>query len=204
MRSFLLLLGFIILPTSLFAQNADEMAKEIENLYRSGAGTSISFTLDGEKTSLSFATSTSQFRVDMANDLIVSDGTTIWHYGKAKKEVAIDKIQGKSGSLSNIEEIIKFSTNYSGVLSHKGNTYELQLTPSSSISKLMESVGNISLLTFTFTKSHSGIQMKKISARSSQRNFAIGNIKIKSLTKLDPKLFTFTTPAGAKVIDLRD
>ncbi len=205
MRNAWLLLALFIFPCSLFAQTAEEMAKEIETMYRSGAATAISFTLDGEKTSLTFANGTPKFRVEMATDLIVSDGATIWHYGKKKKEVAIDKIEGKSGSLSNAEEIVKFSTNYSSVLSHKGKNYELELTPSPNISKLMESVGNISLLTFTFTKSgNSKIQIKKISAHSSLRDFAVGNIKIKSITKLDPKLFTFTVPSGAKTIDLRD
>src|SRR5690348_16991609 len=90
-RKILCALVLLILPWRLFAQTADEMAKELETLYRQGAGTTISFVVDGEKNTLSFANGSTKFRLESPDDLIISDGATIWHYGKKKKEVVIDK-----------------------------------------------------------------------------------------------------------------
>lgn len=204
-RRILFALAVCLFPIAVFAQSADEMAKELENLYSQGEGTAISFTLDGEKISLTFAGSSSQFRIDNPTDLIISDGATIWHYGKKKKEVVIDKADSKGGSLSNVHELIKFSSNYSGVLAKKHNTYNLELTPSKDISKILESVGGISLLKFGFTRSaKSGIVINKITARSAKGDIAVGNIKIKTMKRLDNSLFTFTNPPGVKIIDLRE
>ena len=199
----LLAMTIILMGLSIRAQTAQEMSKELENLYRKGEGTTISFLLDDAKNSLTFSNTVSNFRIESPDDLIVSDGTTIWHLSKKKKEVVIDKISSKGTSLATAEELLKFSTNYSSVLSHKKNTYELSLAPSANISKLMESIGGISLLTFTFTKGHS-IEVKKISAKTANKNYQVSNIKIKSLAKLDNKLFTFNAPKGVKVIDLRE
>ena len=204
-NSLILIFAFILFPIAVSAQTADEMAKELENLYSRGEGTALSFTLDGEKNSLTFAGGSAKFRIENPTDLIISDGTTIWHYTKSKKEVVIDKAESKGGSLSNVQELIKFSSNYSSVLTKKKNMYDLELTPSKSISKTLESIGGISLLKFRFTKSSkSGIAINKITARSFKGDIAVGNIKIKSVKKLDRSLFTFAAPAGAKTIDLRD
>jgi outer membrane lipoprotein-sorting protein len=201
-RNFIFLFLFIPLISS--AQTADEMAKELENLYSRGAGTSISFTLDGDKNSLTFANTSAKFRIDNSTDLIISDGATIWHYGKKKKEVVIDKVDAKESTLSNVGELIKFSTNYSGVLTKKKAGYELALTPSQNISKIMESIGGVSRLTFSFTKSKKGISISKITTRSAKGDIAAGNVKIQSLKKVDEKLFTFSPSKGIKVTDLRD
>jgi outer membrane lipoprotein-sorting protein len=204
-RRFLFLAAFLILPISLSAQTADEMAKELEALYSKGAGTTISFVLDGEKNSLTFANGSPKFRLESPNDLIVSDGITIWHYTKKKKEVVIDKASSNAASLSNAEEILKFSSNYSGVLSHKHGIFELQLSPSKSIEKIMASAGGISQITFAFTRSaKSGIQIKKVSAKASTRNISVSNITIKSVKKLADPTFIFALPKGAKITDLRD
>jgi len=204
-RSVLLVLPFQILASHLSAQTADQIAKELESIYGKGAGTAISFVLDGEKNSLLFANGSPKFRLESPDDLITSDGTSIWHYTKKKKEVVIDKASSKGSSLSNAEDILKFSSNYSGVLTHKHGIYELQLAPSKSIAKLMENAGGISQITFSFTRSaKSGIQIKRIMARASTRNISISNIAIKTMNKLDKGLFIFHPPAGVKTIDLRD
>jgi outer membrane lipoprotein-sorting protein len=204
-RSIIVLFILAVMQGFVFAQTSSEMAKELENLYSKGEVTTISFTLDGDKTSLSFAKSSSKFRVETPHDLITSDGFTIWHLDKKKQEVVIDKISSKGSSLANAEDLIKFSTNYSSVLSHKHNNYELKLTPSASISKIMESIGGISLLTFDLVKpAHGTLQIKKIMARSAKKDFTIGNVKIKSLAKADNSLFEYKASKGVKVIDLRD
>jgi outer membrane lipoprotein-sorting protein len=204
-RKFLLALAVCLIPLKASAQTADELAKELEDLYSQGEGTAISFTLEGEKFSLTFAGNSSQFRIDNPTDLIISDGVTIWHYGKKKKEVVIDKADSKGGSLSNVHELIKFSSNYSGVLGKKHNTYTLELTPSKDISKILESVGGISSVKFSFTRSaKSGIVINKITARSAKGDIAVANIKITTIKKLDNSLFTFTSPPSAKIIDLRE
>lgn len=205
MRSLILFFAFLIAPFAASAQTADEMAKQLEELYSKGEGTAINFTLDDEKIALTFASGSSKFRVENPTDLIVSDGTTIWHYGKEKKEVVIDKADSKGGSLSNVGELIKFSTNYSAVLTSKKKTHEISLTPSKNVSKILDNIGGISLLKFTFTKSaRSGIQVSKVTARSAKGDIFIGNIKIRTLKKIDPALFTFTAPKGATTIDLRE
>ena len=204
-HSIILFFVIIFFPLAASAQTANEMAKELENLYSRGEGTALSFTLDGQKNSLTFAGGSAKFRIENPTDLIISDGTTIWHYTKLKKEVVIDKAESKVSSLSNVQELIKFSSNYSSVLTKKKNMYELELTPSTNISKILESVGGISLLKFRFTRSSkSGVAINKITARSLKGDIAVGNIKIKSIKKLDRSLFTFTAPRGAKTIDLRD
>ncbi len=204
-RSIFCFLAFLFLPISLSAQTADEMAKELESMYSKGVGTVISFVLDGNKNSLTFANGTPKFRLESPDDLIISDGVTIWHYSKKKKEVVIDQASSNAGSLSSADEILKFSSNYSGVLTHKRNIYELQLTPSKSIEKLMLSAGNISQITFSFTRlPKSGIKITKVTARASARNISVSNITIKPLNKLGSTLFFFTPPAGTKTIDLRE
>jgi outer membrane lipoprotein-sorting protein len=204
MRNCIFLFLFLLLPVISFAQTADEMAKELENLYSRGAGTSMSLVIDGAKNTVTFATNSAKFRIDNPTDLFVSDGANIWHYMKTKKEVVIDKA-GAKGMSSNIQDIMKFSTNYSSVLTKKKSGYELALTPSQSMSKILEGFGGISRMTFTFfwTKKN-GIAIKKITTRAASGEISAANVKMQPLKKLDEKLFTFTAPKGAKVTDLRD
>ncbi|MEI8135166.1 MAG: hypothetical protein WCH46_08865 [bacterium] len=205
MRKFLLCLGFALLPLIARAQTAEDLAKELEQLYSHGAVTTISFSIDGAKNTLSFAHGTSQFRLDNTTDLITSDGATIWHYSKQRKEVVIDKVNAKGGSFANASELVKFSSNYSALLSKKKEKYELSLTPSQNLSKLLENIGRISRIVFTLTKSPAkGIVIQKITAQSSQGEVSAGNIKIQSLKKINSSLFSFSAPKGVKVVDLRD
>src|SRR5579872_2922272 len=184
-RNFFYFLVLLVLPVSLSAQTADEMAKELEKVYSKGIGTTISFVLDGEKNSLTFMNNSPKFRLESPTDIFISDGTTIWHYQKKKKEVVIDKASSNATSLSNAQEILKFSSNYSSVLSHKRSTYELQLTPSKNIQQLMENTGGISQITFSFTRTaKSGIQIKKVMAKALSGNISVRNISITSMKKL--------------------
>ncbi|MDP4220216.1 MAG: hypothetical protein Q8916_06680 [Bacteroidota bacterium] len=204
-RNTALILVCLLLSSASWAQTADEMAKELEKLYSQGEGTTISFTLDGEKNSLTFASGSGKFRIENPRDLIISDGTTIWHLDKTKKEVVLDKADSKSGSLSNVQELVKFSSNYSGTLTKKHNTFELALTPSKDISKVLESVGGISMLKFSFTRSpKSGIIINKITARAAMGDVAIANIKMQTVKKLKASSFTYSPPKGTKIIDLRE
>ncbi|MEP7235075.1 MAG: hypothetical protein ABI778_07245 [Ignavibacteriota bacterium] len=204
-RSVLSAIGIFLLPFSIYGQTAEEITKELEQLYSKGVGTTISFSLDGEKNSITFASGTSDFRLESPTDLIISDGKTVWRYVKKKKEVIIDNATSKGNSLASAEEILKFSSNYSSVLSRKKSMYELQLSPSKSIEKLMQAAGGISQINFEFTRStKSGIQIKKITAHAASRSILISGVKISTLKKIPDGLFSYTPGKGVKITDLRD
>ena len=202
----LLPLILLALPTYAIAQTAAGLAKELENFYRKTAGATITFSMGYDRISLTFSNNSTKFRIDNSTDLIVSDGTTIWHFAKKKKEVVVDKINSKGSALANAEEIMKFSTNYSAeILSQKDHTYEIRLTPLESIKSILLNLEGITALTLTLSRNATGtLVIIKAMATSVKAELAASNIKIKALKKLSPQLFLFTPPLGTKVIDLRD
>lgn len=196
----------LLLPVCAFGQSAAELTKEIEKTYLSGEAVSATFSLgEAGKMSLTVAPRSNKFRLETKKELIVSDGETMWNYNKERKQLVIDAAGGANKkNVMSISDIFIFSNNYSALLaSSKKNTYELVLTPLDPVKKVFDKM-EISSMTFSLERKGKMLKIKSISANSRGVKTILGNVKISASKKTPAATFTFTSPKGVKVTDLRD
>jgi outer membrane lipoprotein-sorting protein len=205
-KTFLRLYILMLLPVPVWSQSAAELTKEIETTYLSGEAVSAKFSLgEAGKMTLTVSPHTNKFRLDAKQEVIVSDGATVWNYTKEKKQVVIDVAGGaKRKEAMSISALFTFSNNYSSSLaSSRKNNYELVLTPLDPVKKIFDKM-EISSMTFSLERKGKLLKIKNISANSRGIKTKLGSIKISPIKKIDAATFTFIPPKGVKITDLRD
>ena len=140
------------------------------------------------------------YRIESELQTIVTDGTTVWVYSTANNQVIVDNYKENSNSISPEQFMLNLPANY--YISLLG--YENQ------------SAGNIVLLKLIPKDDRSFVKSVKISVEENSwmlRKIVILDINdtettytvkdIKLNTNIKEKTFTFETPIGAEVVDLR-
>jgi outer membrane lipoprotein-sorting protein len=130
----------------------------------------------------------------------VTDGVTVWAYSTANNQVLVDHYKENSNSISPEQFMLNLPANYyASILG-----YEKQ------------SAGNIILLKLVPKDDRSFVKSVKISVEENswmlrkivildvnetETSYMVKDIKLN--TNMKEKTFTFETPAGAEVVDLR-
>ena len=119
------------------------------------------------------------YRVESDQQTIVTDGKTVWAYSKANNQVIIDTYKENSNSISPEQFMLNLPANYYASLLG----YEKQ--PG----------GNLILLKLVPKDDRSFVKSVKVSIEE--------NSWIKLNTNIKEKTFTFETPEGSEIVDLR-
>lgn len=195
------ILSFIILfySTVAFGQSAESVLKTLQNKFDSISDLSADVTQSTNgKSSLSgklFFKKNNKIRIEIGNQTIVADGTTSWNYNKKEKKVIISDYDENGAGLLSINYLVyEYPKECDLSLSSESGKTLLLLKPKSKKNNL----GEVKL----FINDENLIDKTMISNQST------GTMEVKFLNyKLNQNLsdskFTFSTPEGTTVVDLR-
>ncbi|HSL88226.1 MAG TPA: outer-membrane lipoprotein carrier protein LolA [Ignavibacteriaceae bacterium] len=190
---------YLLMMSSLIGQEqGDQYLKSLQDKFNSIKDFNASFNQSiGGKSSLSgklFFKKENNFRIELGNSTIVSDGATSWNFNKKENKVIITNYE-EDGSLFSINFLVYQFPNQCTVTGElDGNLRKLTLIPKSRTSNLGEVVlwiNNDSLI--------EKLQTNDPASGLIELNFS--NIKINQ--NLPVSNFQFTPPQGSRIIDLR-
>jgi outer membrane lipoprotein-sorting protein len=187
-------------------QSASAIVTELESLYLKGEGIAATFSLGSEKEiKLLVALHSPKYKLETSQEVIVNDGAVVHRLNNLRKEVVLDYARKKNVAGSPVD-LFNFSSNYTAkLISSKGNTYSLQLTPKASIAELYKQA-EIKNLVFDLKRSAKGkpLQVVSITATGKAAKRKVTDVVIAPVMKFMGGEFDFVSPKGAKVIDLTE
>jgi outer membrane lipoprotein carrier protein len=190
--SLLLLLTFAAFPQN----DASRELKKVQDKYKSLNNLSADFAqMVNNKTTLTgklFWQKGNKIRIELKNSTIISDGKSIWNYNKPKKQVIINNAGSTNPSYFNIDNFIyDYPEKCDVTLEEK----DLLLVP----------------------KKESGLDFQRARIHATAENL-ISSLQVENLAgtrmvielsnyqlnkNIPDSKFSFSTPEGVKVIDLR-
>jgi outer membrane lipoprotein-sorting protein len=192
---------FLVFTISVFAVTADpdELLKSIRTKFDSINDFSAQIKQSGNNPVFSgriFFRKGNQFRLELRNMTIVSDGSTIWNYNKKENKVVIDELDNSGKLPFSLESIL--------------NEYPSKSTLSSSTE------GRLNVLVLT-PKPEAGLNFKSarlwinseylvekvLIKNSNSSDFELNISEYKLNQDISDSRFRFDIPEGSRVIDLR-
>lgn len=196
-----ILLSFLlfIYSTVSFSQSAESVLKSLQNKFDSirDLTTDVAQKSNG-KTSLTgkmYFKKGNNLRIEFGNQVIVADGQTSWNYNKKEKKVIIsDYDEAGSGMLSINYLVYQYPSECELSLSSEGSKQILHLKPKSKKNNL----GEVKL----YLTNENLIDKAVISNQGTgTMEVSFSNYKLNQ--NLSDSKFSFTTPEGTTVVDLR-
>jgi chaperone LolA len=141
-----------------------------------------------------------RYRIESEHQTIVTDGVTVWVYSTANNQVLIDKYKENNNSLSPEQFMLNLPANYYTSLigtekSGGANTIILKLIPKDDRS-FVKSV--------RLQVEEKNWMVRKISiidVNETETTYVVKDLKLN--TNVKDKTFSFESPLGAEVVDLR-
>ncbi len=203
---YLSLLIIIFLPYELFAQDAQEIIKQVQNKYNgiNDAKATFSMTDKAHKGKSSSASGTlwiqkeNKYKIKTSSFTLITDGSTSWSYTPSKKQVVIDYYKDDGNSFSPNKYLFNYPQNFYSEYSTDETVsgkecYVLSLTP--------RNKGGIKSAKVWVDKSDYVIRKVSISTRELTRTYTLKSITLNP--GLSSSEFSFNAPSGVEVIDLR-
>jgi outer membrane lipoprotein-sorting protein len=181
------------------AQDADKLLEKVQTRFDGIKDFSAEISQEGSNQIFNgrfYYKKTDQFRLELKDMIIVSDGSTIWNYNKKENRTLIDEVRNDASFPFSFEKILSEYPSKSNVSSSKD--------------------GNLQVLTFVpkpgsdlnFSKARLWINTENLIERISVENENQGSVTLRiSGYKLNQNpsasLFVFEAPGGSRIIDLR-
>lgn len=204
--SFILTVLLIFTFSGAFAQDAQEIIKNVQNVYKNISDAKAQFTHSVKYKSGSSQTSSGtiyiqkedKYRIETKNQILITDGNTSWSYSIKKKQVVIDNYKKDGNTFSPNKYLFNYPENfysdYEGTETVNGaECYVLKLNPRSKGS-LRSSKIWIEKDTF---------YIKKITVSTSESTDTYTLKKVDLNTGISSSKFSFSPPQDVEVIDLR-
>lgn len=195
------ILSFIIffLSVNSFSQSAESVLKSLQSKFDSITDLTADFSqsLSGKSTLSGklFLKKENKLRIELGNQIIVSDGETTWNYSKKDKKLIISNYDETGSGLLSISYLVyQYPKECEISLSSEGSKDVLILKPKSKRNNL----GEVKLI----------INKDNLIDKALISNQTTGNMEVSfSNYKLNQKLtdsrFTYSAPEGTTVVDLR-
>lgn len=195
-----------LLPILMFAQG-NVLLKKIQNKYKSVSDFSsglvqYSYSADGTVMSKTNGTITykkkNKFLVELGNHTIISDGINIWNHDKKFKRVVISSLTDDPTSFS----LERYLYDYPALCNLKSIS-----DPSlKSGEEILEMLPKDEFLDFKSLRIYKNVEnliskLEIVDIADMKYLFEFTNIKVNQ--QVSDNSFSFTTPKGVKVIDLR-
>ncbi|MFA5404341.1 MAG: outer membrane lipoprotein chaperone LolA [Ignavibacteria bacterium] len=200
------LIIFIISFNILYAQDAQEIIKNVQSKYNSIKDAQATFSQYIKYSSGSTQSSSGtiyiqkedKYRIESKNEVIVTDGVTSWSYSKKKKQVVIDNYKKDGNTFSPNKFLFSYPENFysdlDGTETVSGaECYVLKLSP--------RHKGSVKSAKICVDKDENFI--RKITINSSESSTTYTLKKITLDVGLSSSKFSFSPPEGVEVIDLR-
>ena len=140
------------------------------------------------------------YRIESEHQTIVTDGVTVWAYSAANHQVIVDNYKENSNSISPEQFMINLPANYYASLMG----YEKQSPGKVILLKLVPKDDRSFVKSVKLSVEENGWMVRKIvilDVNETETTYTVKDIKLN--TNIKEKTFTFETPAGAEVVDLR-
>jgi chaperone LolA len=140
------------------------------------------------------------YRIESEHQSIVTDGKTVWAYSTANNQVLVDKYKENSNSISPEQFMLNLPSNYYASLLG----YEKQTAGTIVLLKLVPKDDRSFVKSVKISVEENSWMVKKIvilDVNETETTYTVKDIKLN--TNLKDKTFTFETPEGAEVVDLR-
>lgn len=199
-----------LIPFVLFAQqSSSQVLKNLQNKYKTINTLSADFvqtgTLSGEK-KLSTATGKlyfqkdDKYRIEFRNLEFISDGNTVWSYNKKNKKVIINDVNNNDASSFSLKALL---------FDYPSNSTVEQL-PSEAVNgtkcdviRLNSKGGRQNFKSVKIWSDEMSIIRKAEITDKSGAVYAFELSNVKVNPSLNSGMFSFETPKGSEVIDLR-
>lgn len=141
-----------------------------------------------------------KYRVETEYQTLVTDGTTVWSYSPANKQVLVDRYKETPDSFTPEQLLLNLPTNYYATLvaPEKGSDASLitlKLVPKDDQSFIKSMKVWVDEGSWTVRK------IEIIDVNDTEKTYTVQDIKINS--DLKDHAFTFAAPPGTEVVDLR-
>jgi outer membrane lipoprotein carrier protein len=141
-----------------------------------------------------------KYRIELGHQTIVTNGSVVWSYAPANKQVLIDRYKENLNSLSPDQFLLNLPSRYSATLLGKeplgrGQTYTLKLIPKDDQSFVK------SIKVWVEDSSWVVRRVQIVDVNDTETLYTIHEIKLN--TQVSDALFSFTPPPGTEVVDLR-
>lgn len=202
MRKLLLLL-LLFMPVLIYSQNAQEILKGLQNKYRQIK----SFTADFEQITNAgvdkkefkssgriFFKKENKFRIELKDQLLVSDGKTVWNHNIKMKKVIVTNYDSEPAVLSLDKFILEYPSECTVTFAKGGEGKTLFLqpkknnTPFREIKIYPDEASILQRIEFT-------------DANGNYFSFRFSNVKPDE--NIGDKQFNYIAPKGIRTIDLR-
>lgn len=212
MRHILFISVVFLLMTAIQANAADvnKIIKKVQKTYDKMDNLSATFKqvetfkITGSQTETSgkiFIKNGVKYRFKSEDQVIVTDGKTIWTYNEMSKQLLIDNVRENSGALLPRDLLFKYPKKYYSTLlgeekSGKKDIYKIRLDPKEDVHGYIKSVK------LWIDKDNWHILMiETTDLNGNKSRFEITDIDTKS--KLSDDLFTYQADDSVNVVDMR-
>jgi outer membrane lipoprotein carrier protein len=141
-----------------------------------------------------------KYRVETEYQTLVTDGTTVWSYSPANKQVLIDRYKETPESFAPEQFLLNLPSNYFASLlqqekSAEGNLIGLKLVPKDDQSFIKSMKVWVEEGAWVVRK------VEMLDVNDTEKTYNVQEIKINA--GLKDGTFAFTAPAGTEIVDLR-
>ncbi len=201
---------FIILPLVFFFAAQLEAQEDAATLHKRLADqlsstqsvklVATSSAMKNERISIR-AKRSDKFVIELHDRIIICDGKTVWNYTPSRKSVVVSKYNSKNSSLSVEKILLECIGRYKPVslsneISTKGGTnYLLRLEASGA------ELFGVHAIVLSISKKSLTISKIEIESDQGKQDWAISSLKTN--VPMNDSEFSFTSPKGVEVIDLR-
>ena len=195
----LIILSFAFIVPGYSQEKAEDVLKALQDKFNSinDLQADISQSTDGKQNLIGklLYKKENKLRFELKNHLIISNGTTSWNYSKKENKVIISSVDEESEGIFSVKKLIyEYPSQCELSLEDEGGQKILTLVPSSTS------------LSFNYLKLYvnSDNLISKVLLSEGASSLSLVNISDYVLNKNIPdSKFSFTSPEGCKVIDLR-
>ena len=195
----LMILSLAFIVPGYSQEKAEDVLKALQDKFNSinDLQADISQSTDGKQNLIGklLYKKENKLRLELKNHLIISNGTTSWNYSKKENKVIISSVDEESEGIFSVKKLIyEYPSQCELSLEDEGGQKILTLVPSSTS------------LSFNYLKLYvnSDNLISKVLLSEGAGSLSLVNISDYVLNKNIPdSKFSFTSPEGCKVIDLR-
>lgn len=210
MRKLLLMVLLLIPIVSVYADDdAESIVSALQKKYDDVKDISISFVQNVQfavtQNTQTFSGTLvmkkgNKYRIEMEQQTIVTDGTTVWTFNKANNQVFVDKYKNDPQSFSPDKILTNLSDNYTAEILGKEKHGDHDLT----ILKLLPKKSRMNIKWMKVWVDTDSWTMKKIQVFDASENLWTYDVNdVRMDTGVADTQFHFDAPAGVDVIDLR-
>ena len=195
----LLFIFLLFIPVTFSQEKAEDVLKALQDKFDSinDLQANISQSIDGKQNLIGklLYKKNNKLRFELKNHLIISNGTTSWNYSKKENKVIISSVNNESEGIFSVKKLVyEYPSQCELSLEDEGGQKVLTLIPSGTS------------LNFNYLKLYvnSDNLIAKVLLSEGAGSLSLVNISDYVLNRNIPdSKFSFTSPEGCKVIDLR-